>query len=389
MKTLIPLFLTALFAGSSSLYAQGDRLVPNDNLSLKKEIERSIARGLKFLDSKQMESGAFGDEDFPALTALPVTAFMMDPSRDPSGPTPANVEKAYQYLLSKKQNDGGIYGKGLGTYNTALTMTALMLDGRKEFDDVIEKARRFLINLQADYDAKGKTDNPFDGGVGYGGTYSHSDMSNSHLALEALYYHKKLYSERADKPDQGGIELDWDAAISFVERCQNRTETNDQSWASDDEKHKGGFVYFPGKSQAGTEELPDGKVALRSYGSMSYAGLLSYIYADLKTDDPRVAAVLEWLKKNYSIEENPGMGPEGLYYYYHTMSKALSIAGIDKLELADGTKIDWRQDLAKKLFNIQRPDGSWFNDNGRWWEKDPVLVTAYSILALTRIHESL
>jgi squalene-hopene/tetraprenyl-beta-curcumene cyclase len=30
----------------------------------------------------------------------------------------------------------------------------------------------------------------------------------------------------------------------------------------------------------------------------------------------------------------------------------------------------------------QKGDGSWVNDSGRWWENDPILVTAYSIIAL-------
>jgi squalene-hopene/tetraprenyl-beta-curcumene cyclase len=32
--------------------------------------------------------------------------------------------------------------------------------------------------------------------------------------------------------------------------------------------------------------------------------------------------------------------------------------------------------------SLQRPDGSWANDNNRFWENDPVLATAYSLLAL-------
>ena len=54
-----------------------------------------------------------------------------------------------------------------------------------------------------------------------------------------------------------------------------------------------------------------GRVALRSYGSISYAGLLSYSYANLK-----------------------------------------------------------------------RADGSWVNENNRWWEKDPSLVTTYALMAV-------
>jgi squalene-hopene/tetraprenyl-beta-curcumene cyclase len=128
---------------------------------------------------------------------------------------------------------------------------------------------------------------------------------------------------------------------------------------------------------------------LRSYGSISYAGLLSYIYADLKRDDPRVRAVFGWLQQNYTLDENPGMGPQGLYYYFHTMAKALSIYGAGELELPGGQKVNWRRGLAMKLINLQRPDGSWFNDNGRWWERDPALVTAYAVLALEMMSRGL
>src|SRR6185369_601865 len=99
-------------------------------------------------------------------------------------------------------------------------------------------------------------------------------------------------------------------------------------------------------SMAGSQTNANGRVALRSYGSISYAGLLSYIYCDLKPDDARVRAVFDWLRKNYTLEENPRMGPQGLFFYFHTMSKALSLYGVDDLELADGKKVNWRHDLA-------------------------------------------
>ena len=124
--------------------------------------------------------------------------------------------------------------------------------------------------------------------------------------------------------------------------CQNTDETAEKlEFAEVTDENRGGFVYFPGDSKAGEEESADGeRVALRSYGSMSYAGLLSFIYADLDRDDPRVLAVLDWLGRNYTIEENPGLESQGLYYYYHTMAKALSAAGVGELPLADGSRVE-------------------------------------------------
>ena len=93
-------------------------------------------------------------------------------------------------------------------------------------------------------------------------------------------------------------------------------------------------------------------------------------------------------EKNYTLEENPGMGPQGLYYYYHTMAKALSAAGIDEVPTKNGS-MKWREPLALKLINLQRRDGSWENENGRWWEKDPALVTSYAMLTLEMIGRGL
>ena len=83
------------------------------------------------------------------------------------------------------------------------------------------------------------------------------------------------------------------------------------------------------------------------------------------------------------------MGAEGLYYYYQTMAKALTAANVDNLKLADGTEVDWRNDLGNKILAAQRENGSWLNDNGRWMESNPVLVTAYTVLSLEQLYDSI
>jgi squalene-hopene/tetraprenyl-beta-curcumene cyclase len=243
-----------------------------------------------------------------------------------------------------------------------------------------------LIGLQVGDGQLGQTNSPFSGGIGYGGTEKRPDLSNTMLALEALYH-----SRRAAQDVHGlaAPDLNWQAAIRFVQNCQNLPGANTQSWASDDSQNKGGFIYAPGRSNAGQTNLASGRTALRSYGSMSYAGLLSYIYADLKFDDPRVIAAMDWLRGNYTVEENPGMGPQGLFYYYALMAKALTFAGVDTLETRDGRKVNWREELALKLINLQHADGSWANENGRWWEKDPILDTAYTVTAMEIIEAKL
>lgn len=210
-------------------------------------------------------------------------------------------------------------------------------------------------------------------------------MSNTHLAMEALYYAKKTIKSK----EGGMLDLDWDSAIQFVSRCQNLPESNDQAWVSSYSDDRGGFVYFPGNSMAGERLDSRGRTSLRSYGSMSYAGLLSFIYAEMSPSDKRLVEVRKWLSKNYTIEENPGMGMQGLYYYYHTMAKALSLSGVDEVLDGDGNPVDWREELSIRLFDQQKENGFWINQSGRWWEKDPILVSCYAMLALERIYHAL
>ena len=376
-------FLTICFF----LHASSISLVFGDEVtSIKLEIERSLSKGVTWLNNEQnATSGSWGEADYPALTALALRSTMGHPDLSVVNQFSSNQKKGFSFLLSKVQSDGGIYGKGLACYNTSICMMALLQSKNPEYNDVIKSARRFLVNQQSDFDQKGKIDNTFDGGVGYGSRWAHSDLSNTHLAMEALFYAKKTLQFKESED----LDLDWDAAISFVSKCQNLSSTNQEKWVSTQKEDEGGFVYFPGSSMAGERELPDGSIALRSYGSMSYAGLLSFIYAEMDDTDPRLKAVRKWLKENYSITENPGMGPQGLFYYYHTMAKALSLSGIEHILDKNGKKRDWRKELALELLNKQSPEGSWLNENGRWWERDPVLVTSYAILALERVYYSL
>ncbi|MBU6400724.1 MAG: terpene cyclase/mutase family protein, partial [Verrucomicrobia bacterium] len=299
----------------------------------------------------------------------------------------AGREQAYAYLLNSAQPDGGIYRKGLANYNTSVSIMALLAARRTEYDPVLRKARQFLVGLQVDLGETGKLDTVMDGGIGYDRKRERADIANTLFALEALHYSKRL---SVDQPPGATHDLDWQAAIHFIQCCQNLPAVNQESWASEDPQNAGGFVYYPGHSMAGTmTNAVTGRVAFRSYGSASYAGLLSYIYADLRRDDPRVIAVLHWLRRNYTVDENPGLGPQGLFYYLHTMTKALTVAGVNEMPQAGGRTVNWRREVAFKLLNLQQATGAWANTNARWWEKDPALVTSYALIALELIHRGL
>jgi squalene-hopene/tetraprenyl-beta-curcumene cyclase len=208
------------------------------------------------------------------------------------------------------------------------------------------------------------------GGAGYG-SQSRPDLSNTSFLIDTL-------RSLGNGPDDEAIQK----ALIFVSRCQNlESPHNDSPHAA--KVNDGGFYYTVaagGESKA--EPIPSG--GLRSYGSMTYAGLKSMIYAGVDKDDPRVQAAVKFLQQNYDIDSNPGMGQQGLFYYYHTMAKALAAVGGDSFKDANGKNQEWKAQLRSKLKDLQQPDGSWVNPNTRWMEGDPNLVSAYALLTLAQ-----
>ena len=353
------------------------KVEPVIDLSLRKEVEHSIDLGLRWLEQSQLEDGSWSS--YPGITALVVTSFL----RSPKGYTEENNAAVYdgiQYLLSCVQPDGGIYLHDMPGYNTSVALIALVAARNPEYRETIRRARDFLIDLQADEEEGYDSTAVYYGGIGYGGD-ERPDMSNMQFALEALKESQDykptsegtgeslVYSQTVTGTASSSKELFWEKAIVFLQRCQNLKEYNDQEWASDD----GGFVYYPGNSKAG---------GTTSYGTMTYAGMRSFIYAQVDRGDPRVQAAYNWIRKHFTVEENPALGEEGLYYYYHTMAKALSVYGEDILTDDQNVDHNWREEFLTKLVSLQHGDGYWVNPVGRWWENNKDLVTAYSLLAL-------
>lgn len=347
------------------------------NRSLANEARAAIDRGVKWLLEQQNAEGHWSNPDFPALTALPVWAIVQGGSPDQEA-----VDKAVKYILSCVHEDGSIWrepkekqkGGGLSNYNTALCMVALHAVGGAELVPVVQKARRFTAGSQH----LGADD--YRGGMGYdpetGRPYA--DLSNTYVAYEAMRLTENIEDLR--KSGDPRADLDWKAAQEFLDKIQQKpSATNDDN--------AGGFAYHPSESKAGTYTNEAGEIRFRSYGSMTYAGLLSLIYAEVGKEDGRVQSAFDWATKHWTLEENPGMGAEGLYYFYNVLSKALAACGQDALTLKDGSRINWRNELIRKLVGLQKIDpktgnGYWVNESGRWWEADPVLVTSYSLLAL-------
>ncbi len=362
--------------------------------SLRREAQAACDRAIRWLLAQQSERGTWSNERYPALTALPLWGL----ARAGLATSPA-AKKAVDYLLSCARENGAIYcdpvpgqGGGLSTYNTAISMVALHLSGDPRAVPVVLRARRFLARSQH------LGGDVYYGGMGYDAESGrpYADLSNSYIAFEAMRMTESVEDLRpAGEPK---ADLNWEAARTFIQRTQNDARFNPAPWASDDPSDRGGFVYHPEQTRAGVFTNQAGVVKFRSMKGMTYAGLLSYIYAEVDRTDPRVEATINWVVTHWGLDtNNPKSGGtgktdtqderEGLFYLYNVMAKGLAVYGQDVFYPPGRSPFNWRVELIQKLLSLQKTDGKtsggyWVNEVGRYWESDPVLVTSYALIAL-------
>ena len=364
---------------------RGGGVATVDGAADRASITASYDRGLDFL-SGTLKDGVLLHEGKPqiGMSAIALTAFLERPGglRDKDR---AAVDKGLATVAKTLEEDGSVANAYRPNYETAVVIMALAASGKPEYKDEIARAAGFIKSLQ-----RLEEDNPTYGGIGYGSDNTRSDLSNTQYALASL--------RAAGIPEDDPV---FQRALTFLSRTQNRRENEGPGEPSEwvDKKSgdvvkrgdDGGANYYPGNSKAGYELLPDGSGRLRSYGSMTYALLRCYHFAGLDASDPRVAAALEWVAENWTLDENPGMADEqaaeGLYYYYATMAKTLPLTGRKTLD-AGGRTVDWRKELAAELLRRQTDQGFWVNAQAeRWQEGNPVLATSYALAALAACAE--
>jgi squalene-hopene/tetraprenyl-beta-curcumene cyclase len=338
------------------------------------DLKAVVDKALAFFKASQKDEGNFSANPRagePGLTALIAAALVRN---GVPGDNPV-VSKSLKYLESKVQKDGGVYTQGLSNYMTCLAIMAFKeSNAGGKYDKVIEAAVKYVKSLQF---ADGLTDKDASfGGAGYDKPTAKGrpDMSNTHFMVEALL--------------AGGISKDDPSiknALVYISRSQNlESEYNKLPFAAKaGAADKGGFVYnlSDADNPKSPKLTPEG--GLRSEGGMTYAGLKSFLYAGVAKDDKRVKAAVDWVRKHYTVTENPGQKDSGLYYYYHTFAKAMDALGEDMFADAKGVKHDWRQDLFTELKARQKENGSWVNSNGAFLENLPELATAFAVLALS------
>lgn len=368
-RLLVPLFAVAVAAA----------LVPASSAAQPKADawKTTVEKATAFLKKSQNENGSWSAEpQNRGVTGIVVVGLIGTGTKPDEAPAAKGVTFVEGLVNAKSGHIAGDDAKAtLINYTTSINILALDAANKGDkYKAVIGGAAKYLKEYQWDEERGKKMDSDYYGGAGYAGDKSRPDLSNTAFFLEAL----KAAGVSQDDPA-------FKKAQVFVSRCQNfESEYNSAPWAA--KNNDGSFVYT-GANGGENRRSDDTKTDMGGYGSMTYAGVKSMIYCGIAKDDPRLKKAMEWIGQHYTLDSNPGM-PEansqrGLYYYYHTFAKTMHALGVDEFTDAKGVKHDWRADLTAALAKRQKADGSWVNENDRWMEGNPDLVTGYALMALS------
>ncbi|MBI4563548.1 MAG: terpene cyclase/mutase family protein [Planctomycetes bacterium] len=391
--------------GLALALAWGSAAAAVQDQPLEKRLKEAYERAADWLVEQQDKDGAWmsgpKDQRAPSLayTALIVTALGEAPGGvDKKYKSP--VEKAVAFLVSKQNTDGsfgeGPSGSFLKVYTTSLGLMAISIAAPDQ-KDAIGNARGYLKNNQL-------KEGLAKGGLGYGDQEPGRDEKGRPVARPTIP-NLSTTGFAAEGMKRSGLPKDdpfWKLVVEYVERCQNNSETNDDPEFVAKLKEQGlsvgddgGLFYAadPDRSvhKAGFVKVVD-KEVIKSYGSMTYDGIKTYIYAGLSKDDPRVKAAVDWVRKNYSVEGHPGFPfddkrthLQGLFYYYLMMARAFDALGEKTFKTFDGKEHEWAAELGEQLLKVQKEQKMWVNENPRWWESDPLLVTSYVLNVLNAV----
>lgn len=189
------------------------------------------------------------------------------------------------------------------------------------------------------------------------------DISNTQFALLGL-----------KACEDAGFEIPkatWQSALAWHLKVQQR----DGGW---------GYHFYGMKDKA-------------SYGSMTCAGVcavaISKFYLGSKdpSKDASVRAGLLWLAKNWTLDDNPGIGKSNVsdpgawhYYYLYSIERVGKLVATEKV----GSH-DWYAEGADWLLKKQKEDGSWFTGlNNPMWKQAGDLETADTCFAILFLSKS-
>ena len=331
----------------------------------------SLRAAIDFLWRQQTDDGAIpsrvyevlqsGQSTTPfvllSLLQVPPEVFPLDRAR---------ADRAMDNMLGRIDRRGAIGFQwdvpDYPSYATSMAISCAATLARPNWKQSWARSMAWLDAQQFKLEA-GWEGHPALGGWGMGSATAltppeagHVDLSMTRRCVEALKAsgygrdHKTLVASR-----------------DFVLRCQGP---------------QGGFIYSPVLGRLNKGAALNG--APMGYGSATTDGLLALLALGYPRNHPDVLRGLQLLHSMHRPHENPGVGPNILQGFREAL-KGYYRAGASCVFEALGGPAGWRDAMVEAITVEQRRDGSWLNKNRLQNEDDPLVATAHSVLALSKV----
>jgi hypothetical protein len=342
--------------------------------------ERGLGGGIDYLLSCQADDGLWHSPNYgnlkhgAAITAFVIYAIAHCPERL-TPESRSQLQSAVDALLPAIRRFGYVAnddGADYSNYGSAMLLRGCQQAELNLPADVRQTLVAYLVRAQLDADEGFDESSPDYGGWDLTGWMTGqrpstgTNISVSATVMEALSDH------RAD----AGVEIALQRSTSWLARCQNRSGD-------------GGFFFHPRRDHDGNKAgwTDDSRTRPKSYGTATTDGLRAARAAGMLSTDPSVEFALQWLIDNPRLDVVPGFAddPDGQswqsglrYYYYYSLCQSLDW-------LPDEQAARLAEEISRILLNEQASDGSWSNRQARMREDDPVIATAFAVIALSEI----
>lgn len=311
--------------------------------------------------------------DSPEITAVALVAALAARTAYPES---HRIAERLEYLERVLSDDSSLASSDRPCFVMSFGLMALMEANKGgRYDRLI---RRTVDRLKAAQwgPARGCEDSdPSSGGTGYK-PLAPPDLYHTSLAVEAI---RRAGVSARDPYMQ--------RALQFVSRCQDLPNPGRQPVSCEATDHGGFSIAPPTLNEWGAEGRSED--SLRPCGSLTCAGLTSLISCGVSKEDCRVKAAFDWLRRNYTLDANPGMASPRcrLYDYYLSLATALTALGEDSIVDDNNVRHNWRRELEQMLQTTQEPDGCWLNpaESEDCSESHPLVTTSLAMMTLCRI----
>jgi hypothetical protein len=344
------------------------------------KVEAAIRRGIAHLKGQAGNLGKFESEGFGAFPYDEIVLWTMLHGGGPEIRNDPNFQKLLNRMLEAKLER---------TYNVSLQAMVLDEVDRVKFQRRIWQCAQFLVDNQCKNGQWSYGEpTPFDTDIPSSGPARKEKKTPTPAAKVRKFESGRPQEKpkpvrtlpvtpKREGPSDGdnsnsqyaalGLRACHDAGIVLPKDILKRAE----QWWRQAQHQEMGWTY-PDKGAGSSGSMTAGAV-----GSLA---IYLHIQGQPWMRDQALVKGLEWLARNFSVTENPGVSKEGqtgrgwkYYYYLYALERSGVLYGTEALG-----PHEWYPEGAKVLTNIQRADGSW------WEGQCDVTDTCFAILFLRR-----